>query len=125
MTFWKFNWVDCKIDLNNLDLQLPHVCQIPLTTKFFLRKLFQNHKTVYRLIACQTTSRKVMVILPLCDLYDYETEVNVISDLTTSGKEDVIEEGIEDISTEQTYATVHGMGMDGMSELEMNEIMTN
>ena len=33
-------------------------------------KLFQNHRTMYRLIACQTTSRKVMVILPLCDLYD-------------------------------------------------------
>ena len=30
---------------------------------------------MYRLIACQTTSRKVMVILPLCDLYDYGTEV--------------------------------------------------
>ena len=87
--------------------------------------MFQNHKTMYRLIACQTTSRKVMVILPLCDLYDYGTEVNVISELTsTSEKEDVIE-GVEDISTEQTYATVHGMEMNGMNELEMNEIMTN
>ena len=80
---------------------------------------------MYRLIACQTTSRKVMVILPLCDLYDYGTEVNVISELTTSEKEDVIEEGIEDISTEQTYAAVHEIGMNGMSELEMKELMTN
>ena len=124
--FLEINWGDCKINLNNLDLQLPHVCQIPLITKFFLRKLFQNHKTMYRLIACQTTSRKVMVILPLCDLYDYGTEVNVISELTsTSEEEDVIEEGVEDISTEQTYATVHGVEVNGMSELEMNEIMTN
>ena len=45
-----------------------------------------------RLIACQTASKKVMVILPLCDLYDYGTEENVISDLTTSEREDVIEE---------------------------------
>ena len=37
----EINWGDCKINLNNLDLQLPHVCQIPLTTKFFLRKLFK------------------------------------------------------------------------------------
>ena len=50
--FLEINWGDCKINLNNLDLQLPHVCQIPLITKFFLRKLFQNHKTMYRLIAC-------------------------------------------------------------------------
>ena len=81
---------------------------------------------MYRLIACQTTSRKVMVILPLCDLYDYGREVNVISELTsTSEKEDVIEEGVDDISTEQTYATVHVMEVNGMSEPEMNEIMTN
>ena len=66
-----------------------------------------------------------MVILPLCDLYDYRTEVNVISELTSTSEEDVIEEGVEDISTEQTYATVHGMEVNGMSELEMNEIMTN
>ena len=85
--FLEINWGDCKISLNNLDLQLPHVCKIPLTTKF-----------LYRLIACQTTSRKVMVILPLCDLYDYGTEVNVISELTsTSEEEEVIEEGVEDI----------------------------
>ena len=88
--------------------------------------MFQNHKTMYRLIACQTTSRKVMVILPLYDLYDYGTEVNVISELTfASEKEDVIEEGVEDISTEQTYATVNVVEVNGMSELEMNEIMTN
>ena len=36
----EINWGDCKINLNNLDLHLPHVCQIPLITKFFLRKLF-------------------------------------------------------------------------------------
>ena len=124
--FLDINWGDCKSNLNNLDLQLPHVCQIPLTTKFFLRKLFQNHRTMYRLIAYQTTSRKVMVILPLCDLYDYGTEVNVISELSpTSEEEEVIEEGVEDISTEQTYATVHGMEVNGMTELELNEIMTN
>ena len=79
---------------------------------------------MYRLIACQTTSRKVMVILQLCDLYDYGTEVNVISKLTsTSEEEEVVAEGVEGISAEQTYATIHEMN--GMSELEMNEIMTN
>ena len=94
--FLEINWRDCKINLNNLDLQLPHACQIPLITKFFLRKLFQNHKTMYRLIACQTTSRKVMVILPLCDLYDYRTwKVNVISELLPASEEDMIEEGVE------------------------------
>ena len=121
----EINWGDCRINLNNLDLQLPHVCQIPFTTKFFLRKLFENHRTMYRSIACQTTSRKVMVILPLCDLNDYGKEVNVISKLTPPSKEEVIEEGVEDISTEQTYATVHGMEVNGMSELELDEIMTN
>ena len=63
--------------------------------------MFQNHRTMYRLIECQTTSRKVMVILPLCDLYDYGTEVNVISELTSASEEEVIEDGIEDISTEK------------------------
>ena len=119
-----------KTDLY-LDLQLCHVCQIPLTTKFFLRRLFQNHRTMYRLIACQTSSRKVLVILPLCDLYDHGTEVNVISELTPTSEVEVIEEGIEDPAeifrniSEQTYATVHGMEVNGMSELELNEIMTN
>ena len=67
-----------------------------------------------------------MVILPLCDLYDYGTEVNVISELTsTSEEKDVIEEGIEDISAEQTYAAVNVVEVNAMCELEMNEIMTN
>ena len=66
-----------------------------------------------------------MVILPLCDLYDYGTEVNVISELIPTSEEEVIEEGVEDISTEQTYATVHGMEVNGMTEFELNEIMTN
>ena len=52
--FLEVNWGNCKISLNNLDLQLPHVCQIPLVRKLFLRKIFQNHKTMCRLIACQT-----------------------------------------------------------------------
>ena len=65
-----------------------------------------------------------MVILPLCDLYDYGTEVNVIPELTSTSKEEMIE-GVEDIPTEQTYATVHGMEVNGMTELELNEIMTN
>ena len=30
----------------------------------------------------------------------------------------MIEEGVEDISSEQTYATVHGMEVNGMTELE-------
>ena len=34
-------------------------------------------------------------------------------------------EGVEDISTEQIYATVNVVDVNGMSELEMNEIMTN
>ena len=67
----------------------------------------------------------MIVILPLCDLYDYGTEVNVISELAPTSEEEVIEEGVEDISTEQTYATVHGMEVNGMTELELNEIMTN
>ena len=37
--FLEINWGGCKINLNNLDLQLPHVCQIPLITKLFLRKI--------------------------------------------------------------------------------------
>ena len=35
MTFWKLIGEIVKLNLNNLDLQLLHVCQIPLTTKFF------------------------------------------------------------------------------------------
>ena len=51
--------------------------------------------------------------------------VNVISELTSTSEEEVIEEGIEDISTEETYATVYGMAVNGMSELEVNDLMTN
>ena len=84
---------------------------------------------MYQLIACQTSSRKVKVISPLCDLYDYEPEVKIISKLTPA-TEEVIEEGIEDPAeifrnnSEQTYATVDE-GMNGMNELELNEILTN
>ena len=119
--FLEINWGNCKISLNNLDLQLPNVCQIPLiNNKFFLRKLFQNHKTMYRLIACQTSCNKVMVILPLCDLYEYEIEVK-------SNISEILEEVptmIETDSTEHTYATVHAV-MNGMDGIELNEIVTN
>ena len=60
--FLEINWGNCKISLINLYLQLPHVCQNPLISKFFLRKLFQNHKTMYRLIVHQSSCNKVMVI---------------------------------------------------------------
>ena len=80
---------------------------------------------MYRLIAHQTTSRKVMVILPLCDLYDYGTEVNVISALSPTSEEEVNEERIEDTYPGQAYATVHGMEVNGMTELELHEIITN
>ena len=52
------------------------------------------------------------------------TEVNVISELSPTSEE-VNEERIEDTYTGQTYATVHGMEVNGMTELELNEIMTN
>ena len=110
--FLEINWEDCKISLNNLDLQLPHVCQIPLTTKFFLRTLCQNHKTMYRVIACQASSRKVMVILPLCDLYKYEIEV-----VSTS---EVSEEGFAEQTMDAQYAK-----MNGMDGLELSEIKAN
>ena len=117
--FLEINWGSCKLRLNNLDLQLPHVCQIPLISKLFLRKLFQNHKTMYRLIACQTSCNKVMVILPLCDLYEYEIEIK--SDIS-----EILEKVptmVETDSTEHTYATVHAV-MNGMDGLELNEIET-
>ena len=69
-----------------------------------------------------------MVILPLCDLYDYESEVRIISELAPASEMEVIEEGIEDSCrdiSEQTYATVHGVEGNGVTELELNEIMTN
>ena len=121
--FLEVNWGNCKISFNNLDLQLPHVCQIPLISKLFLRKLFQNHKTMYRLITCQTSCNKVMVILPLCDLYEYEIEVK--SDIS-----EILEEVptmVKTESTEQAYAVVHAEQYEvtnGMDEIEMSEIET-
>ena len=67
---------------------------------------------MYRLIACQTSSSKVMVNLPLCDLYDYGIEVIE----STS-------EIIEEVPTDQTYATVHAT-VNGMDEFELSDIMT-
>ena len=75
---------------------------------------------MYRLITCQTSSRKVMVILPLRDLYDYEIEVASTSELTPASEGEMI----EDIPAEQTYATVHAE-VNGLTELELSEMMTN
>ena len=75
---------------------------------------------MYRLIACQTSCNKVMVILPLCDLYEYEIEVK-------SNISEILEEVptmIETDSTEHTYATVHAI-MNGMDGIELNETITN
>ena len=72
--FLEINWENCKIELKHLDLQLSHVIQIPLVLKYFLRRLFNINKTMYRLIAYQPSTNKVMVILPLCDLYEYGME---------------------------------------------------
>ena len=61
----------------------------------------------------------------ICMTMEINMEVNIISELTSTSEEEVIEEGVEDIFTEQIYATVHGMEVNGMSELEVNELMTN
>ena len=77
---------------------------------------------MYRLIACQNLSRKVMVILPLCDLYEYEIEVVSTIEETTAEETTpkVNEEDPTDQSMHALYAEVNGM-----DELELSEIMTN
>ena len=60
-----------------------------------------------------------MVILPLCDLYEYE--IGVKSDIS-----EILEEVptmVETDSTEHTYATVHTV-INGMDGLELNQIET-
>ena len=74
----------------DLDLWLPSSLPVSLTSKFFLRKLFDNPNTLFRIIAYNTQNGKVRPIISTYKLYQpiistyklYQEEEVVSSDVT-------------------------------------------
>ena len=84
--FLTIQWDNISLSQHDLDLWLPSSLPVSLTSKFFLRKLFDNPKTLFRIIAYNpqngkvrpiTTSYKLQPIEEVvsCDVKPYHFEI--------------------------------------------------
>ena len=74
--FLTIQWDNINLSQHNLDLWLPSSLPVSLTSKFFLRSLFDNPKTLFRIIACNPQNGKVR---PITSLYKLQPVEEVIS----------------------------------------------
>ena len=89
-------WDNYPIILRNADLQLPICVQIPLTSKFQVRRLFRSKEAQFRLVAYNSSSYKIRAIstfypvmtdpfkLSQVSLTDDELSVQDVSEMETS-----------------------------------------
>ena len=89
--FLTIQWDNISLSQYNLDLWLPSSLPVSLTSKFFLRKLFDNPNTLFRIIAYNPQNGKVRPIISTYKLYQpmistymfYQEEEVVSSDIRT------------------------------------------
>ena len=89
--FLTIQWDNISLSQYNLDLLLPSSLPVSLTSKFFLRKLFDNPNTLFRIIAYNPQNGKVRPIISTYKLYRpmmstyifYQAEEVVSSDIRT------------------------------------------
>ena len=79
--FLTIQWDNISLSQYDLDLWLPSSLPVSLTSKFFLRKLFDNPNTLFRIIAYNPQNVKVRPVISTYKLYQDEEVVS--SDVRT------------------------------------------
>ena len=79
--FLTIQWDNIDLSQHDLDLWLPLTIPLPLTSKFFLRKLFERPNTLFRIIAYSPQNGKVRPLTSLYKLLSIEEVVS--SDIRT------------------------------------------
>ena len=79
--FLTIQWDNISLSQYDLDLWLPSSLPLSLTSKFFLRKLFDNQNTLFRIIAYYPQNGKVRPVISTYKLYQEEQVVS--SDVRT------------------------------------------
>ena len=74
--FLTIQWDNISLSQHDLDLWLPSSLPVSLTSKFFLRRLFDNPKTLFRIIAYNPQNGKVR---PITTLYKLQPIEEVVS----------------------------------------------
>ena len=74
--FLTIQWDNINLSQHDLDLWLPSILPVSLTSKFFLRSLFDNPKTLVRIIAYNPQNGKVK---PITSLYKLQPVEEVVS----------------------------------------------
>ena len=74
--FLTIQWDNINLSQHDLDLWLPSSLPVSLTSKLFLRRLFDNPKTLYRIIAYNSQNGKVR---PITSLYKLLPDEEVVS----------------------------------------------
>ena len=81
LDFLTIQWDNVNLSQHDLDLWLPSSLPVSLTSKLFLRRLFDNPKTLFRIIAYDPQNGKVRPIISLYKLQPVEEVVS--SDVRT------------------------------------------
>ena len=79
--FLTIQWDNISLSQYDLDLWLPSSLPVPLTSKSFLRKLFDNPNTLFRIIAYNPQNGKVRPVISTYKLYQEEEVIS--SDVRT------------------------------------------
>ena len=74
--FLTIQWDNINLSQHDLDLWLPSSLPVSLTSKLFLRRLFDNPKTLFRIIAYNPQNGKVRPITSLYKLLPVEEVVS-------------------------------------------------
>ena len=74
--FLTIQWDNVSLSQHDLDLWLPSSLPVSLTSKLFLRRLFDNPKTLFRIIAYNPQNGKVR---PITSLYKLQAVEEVVS----------------------------------------------
>ena len=74
--FLTIQWDNVSLSQHDLDLWLPSSLPVSLTSKLFLRRLFDNPKTLFRIIAYNPQNGKVR---PITSLYKLQPIEKVVS----------------------------------------------
>ena len=74
--FLTIQWDNINLSQHDLDLWLPSSLPVSLTSKLFLRRLFYNPKTLYRIIVYNSQNGKVR---PITSLYKLLPDEEVVS----------------------------------------------
>ena len=77
-------WDNINLSLHDLDLKFPSNHPVPLTSKFFLRTLFRNSITLFKIITYNPQNGKVKPLIPFYKLLPNENTEEVVSTDITS-----------------------------------------